>query len=92
MNTDEHKFLYKEEMFLKNKKTICENPCLSVVKKRKPPMNTDEHKFLYKEETHQIIGCSFEVLNTLGHGLLEKPYENALCVEFNLKQILNILS
>lgn len=28
-----------------------------------------------------------EVLNTLGHGLLERPYENALAVEFNLKNI-----
>ena len=28
-----------------------------------------------------------EVLKTLGHGLLEKPYENALCVEFGLRQI-----
>jgi GxxExxY protein len=26
-----------------------------------------------------------EVLNTLGHGLLEKPYENALAVEFRLR-------
>ncbi|GAX61715.1 GTP-binding signal recognition particle SRP54, G-domain [Candidatus Scalindua japonica] len=50
-------------------------------------MDTDKHRFLYKEETHQIIGCAFEVLNTLGHGLLEKPYENALVVEFGLKQI-----
>lgn len=39
-------------------------------------------EFLYKEETHRIIGCAFEVLNTLGHGLLEKSYENALVVEF----------
>ena len=45
-------------------------------------MNTDKHRLLYKEETHRIIGCAFEVLNTLGHGLLEKPYENALVVEF----------
>ena len=45
-------------------------------------MDTDRHRFLYKEETHQIIGCAFEVLNSLGHGLLEKPYENALVVEF----------
>lgn len=29
-----------------------------------------------------------EVLNTLGHGLLEKPYENALVVEFGLKGML----
>ncbi|MDD2598113.1 MAG: GxxExxY protein [Kiritimatiellae bacterium] len=50
-------------------------------------MNTNEHGFLFKEETHQIIGCAMEVLNTLGHGLLEKPYENALCVEFGLRNI-----
>ncbi len=50
-------------------------------------MDTDKHRFLLKEETHQIIGCAFEVLNTLGHGLLEKPYENALVVEFRLKGI-----
>lgn len=28
-----------------------------------------------------------EVLNVLGHGLLEKPYENALAVEFSLRNI-----
>lgn len=50
-------------------------------------MNTNEHKLLLKEEVHAVIGCAFEVLNTLGHGLLEKPYENALCVEFRLKGI-----
>ncbi|MDD2389458.1 MAG: GxxExxY protein [Desulfobacterales bacterium] len=50
-------------------------------------MKTNSQGFLYKEETHQVIGCAFEVLNTLGHGLLEKPYENALVVEFGLKQI-----
>ncbi len=50
-------------------------------------MNTGRHGFLYKEETHRIIGCAFEVLNTLGHGLLEKPYENALVVEFGLQKI-----
>ncbi|MEZ6155519.1 MAG: GxxExxY protein [Candidatus Scalinduaceae bacterium] len=33
------------------------------------------------------MGCVFEVLNTLGHGLLEKLYENALVVEFGIKQI-----
>jgi len=26
-----------------------------------------------------------EVLNVLGHGVLEKPYENALIVEFGLQ-------
>jgi GxxExxY protein len=27
------------------------------------------------------------VLNTLGHGIVEKPYENALAVEFGLRDI-----
>ena len=37
-----------------------------------------------KEETHRIIGCAFEVLNEIGHGLYEKIYENALVVDFQL--------
>jgi GxxExxY protein len=44
-------------------------------------------EFLLKEETGLIIGCAFEVINGLGHGLNEKCYENALVVEFGLKQI-----
>lgn len=28
-----------------------------------------------------------DVLNELGHGFLEKPYENSLVVEFNLRNI-----
>jgi len=55
--------------------------------KIEPQMNSDKHRFLYKDETHQIIGCAMEVINTLGHGLLEKPYENALTVEFKLQKI-----
>ena len=50
-------------------------------------MNTNGHKFILGDEVHKIVGCAFEVLNTLGHGLLEKPYENALCVEFKLRGI-----
>lgn len=45
----------------------------------------DEHPC--KEETHAIIGCAFEVLNELGHGLHEKLYENALVVEFKRRAI-----
>ena len=58
-------------------------------------MNTDKKQpdlqggsntaFLLKEETRAIIGCAFEVLNELGHGLNEKCYENALVVEFRLR-------
>lgn len=50
-------------------------------------MNTYAHKLLFKEEVFQIVGCAMEVLNPLGHGLLEKPYENALVVEFGLRGI-----
>lgn len=50
-------------------------------------MNTNTHELLLKEEVYQVVGCAMEVLNTLGHGLLEKPYENALVIEFGLKDI-----
>jgi GxxExxY protein len=50
-------------------------------------MHTNEQKLLFKEEVFRIIGSAIEVLNTLGHGLVEKPYENALVVEFGLQGI-----
>jgi len=50
-------------------------------------MDTNSGKLLAKEEVFQIVGSAIEVLNALGHGLLEKPYENALAVEFGLRKI-----
>jgi GxxExxY protein len=50
-------------------------------------MHTNDDKLLFKEEVFRIVGCAIEVLNTLGHGLVEKPYENALVVEFGLRGI-----
>src|SRR5438132_14404620 len=50
-------------------------------------MNTKAEKLLLKDEVFQIVGCAIEGLNTLGHGLVEKPYENALVVEFLLRKI-----
>jgi GxxExxY protein len=47
-------------------------------------MNAD---YPCKEETDVIIGCSFSVLNELGHGFHEKPYENSLIVEFEHRGI-----
>ena len=47
----------------------------------------DDDKLLFRSEVFQIVGCAIEVLNTLGHGLIEKPYENALVVEFGLRNI-----
>ncbi len=46
-----------------------------------------EHELTLKREVFAVVGCAMEVLNTLGHGLLEKPYENALVVEFGLRGI-----
>ena len=43
--------------------------------------------FPCKEESHTIIGCAFEVLNELGHGLNEKLYENSLIIEFKRRGI-----
>lgn len=40
-----------------------------------------------KEETHAVIGCAFDVLNELGHGLNEKLYENSIVVEFKRRNI-----
>ena len=50
-------------------------------------MDTNSERLLLKDEVFQVVGCAIEVLNTVGHGLVEKPYENALVVEFLLRQI-----
>src|SRR5437764_1305295 len=50
-------------------------------------MNTKSEKLLLKDEVFQVVGCAIEVLNTLGHDLVEKPYENALVIEFWLRKI-----
>ena len=50
-------------------------------------MNTNSETLLLKDEVFQVVGCAIEVLNTLGHGLLEKAYENAIVVEFLLRKI-----
>ena len=50
-------------------------------------MNTNTHELVLGDEVYEIVGCAMEVSNTLGHGLLEKCYENALVVEFNLRGI-----
>jgi GxxExxY protein len=39
------------------------------------------------DECHRVVGCTFEVLNEIGHGLKEKTYENALVVEIGLRGI-----
>lgn len=50
-------------------------------------MRANDEKLLFKDEVFQIVGSAIEVLNALGHGIVEKPYENALLVEFRLRKI-----
>ena len=58
-------------------------------------MNTDargvvdvaRRGLIHGDLTHSIIGAAMEVLNGVGHGFHEKPYENALVVEFGLRGI-----
>jgi len=51
-------------------------------------MNTNtENKLLLKDEVYQVVGSAIEVLNEIGHGLHEKPYENALVIEFGIRKI-----
>lgn len=50
-------------------------------------MDTNSHEskkrdLLFKDEVYRIVGCAFEVLKEIGHGLHEKPYENALAISF----------
>ena len=42
---------------------------------------------LEKELVYRIVGCAIAVLNELGHGLREKTYESAMCVEFRFQAI-----
>jgi GxxExxY protein len=50
-------------------------------------MDTNDGRLLFRDEVFQIVGCTIEVLDTIGHGLIEKPYENALVVEFRLRKV-----
>ncbi len=50
-------------------------------------MDANERELILKEEVFAVVGAAMEVLNVLGHGLIEKPYENALVVELGLRSI-----
>ena len=47
----------------------------------------DSNNLLFKDEVYSIVGCAIEVLYSVGHGFHEKPYENAMVVEFEEKNI-----
>ena len=50
-------------------------------------MNTDSAEPIYQTESKLLVGIAMEVLNELGHGFHEKPYENAIVVEFRSRGI-----
>jgi GxxExxY protein len=41
----------------------------------------------FRKEVYTIVGAALEVLRELGHGIHEKPYEMALAVEFQLRNL-----
>jgi len=44
-------------------------------------------RLLYPELSYNIIGCAFEVFNSIGSGYQEKYYQKALAKEFEIKKI-----
>ena len=60
------------------------------MKPQRPQRNTlcASKEFHLKDITELIISCAIEVHSTLGPGLLESVYEEALAHEFTLRDIL----
>ena len=50
-------------------------------------MKDTNEKWLYKDLTQEIIGAAMEVHRHLGAGFLESVYEEAMVVEFELRNI-----
>ena len=40
-------------------------------------MGTNGGELPLKEEVFQVVGFAIEVINTLGHGLVEKPFKHS---------------
>jgi GxxExxY protein len=48
---------------------------------------TDEEYFPYKDEGYRILGAAFEVYRRIGNGFGEGVYQEALAIEFSLRDI-----
>jgi GxxExxY protein len=48
-------------------------------------MDANGRELILKDEVYTIISCALEIINGIGHGLHEKPYENSLAVEFRYR-------
>lgn len=51
------------------------------------PEDTKSQEVPGKEEVYQIVGCAMEVLSILGPGFPEEPYQEALAVELQLREV-----
>jgi GxxExxY protein len=45
------------------------------------------NKLILGAQVYSVVNAALEVLNKLGHGFHEKPYENALVIELGLRRI-----
>ncbi len=50
-------------------------------------MNANKDSWVENDLVYKITGCAMKVHNDVGHGLREKTYERALCVEFKHENI-----
>ena len=74
-----------EPEFLKRRET--ERRCGQGLNDSRAPTSARGSDMLLKDEVYKIVGCAIEVLKSIGHGLYEKPYENALVMELGLRAI-----
>lgn len=50
-------------------------------------MDANGRELILKDEVYAVISCALEIINGIGHGLHEKPYENSLAAEFRHRGI-----
>ncbi len=62
------------------------NKSQTAPRSRKPALRRDD--IVYPELSYEIIGCAFEVFDTLGPGHSEKIYQKAMAVAFRKRNIL----
>ncbi len=69
---------------------------MAKAQKRKPWSSSQKNKYhaykgilgmKYQELTEKIIGCAYEVYNTIGSGFLESVYEKCLLIELKKAEL-----